>query len=161
MTAGTNTAQTLSAILCTSGLDIWAFSTMRIICESMEFSPAAVASISRNPSMLMEPAVIRSPRPFAAGTLSPVIKASSTSASPRAIMPSTAMRSPGRHTTISPGFTRAALISRVDPSLRRTVAFFGRRASNSWMAAAALLLARASRCFPIKINVMMNADASK
>ena len=69
---------------------------------SVVSAPVAVVATSSKPSPLIDPAVTRSPGPFATGKLSPVTSDSSMCVRPAAIDPSTGTRSPGFTTTTMP-----------------------------------------------------------
>ena len=161
MTTGTNMPLIRSTNRWMAGLAAWAFSTRRITRPSVESPPTARASISMKPLTFMDPAITASAGPFAAGTLSPVMSASSTSASPRSTTPSTATRSPGRQMMTSPAFNACTGVSRSAPSDVRTCAVTGRMASSSRIARPALRRARDSMCLPTSTRVMMIAEASK
>ena len=160
-TIGTNTALTRSTIRWMAGLAACALSTSRITRPSVESPPTARTSTSMKPLMFIDPAITASAGCLETGTLSPVMSASSTSASPRSTTPSAATRSPGRQMTTSPVFKACTGVSRSLPSAVLIRAVTGLIASNSRIARPALRRARRSMCLPMSTRVMMIAEASK
>ena len=127
----------------------------------VDASPTAVARTLMRPTPLTAPPVTASPTPFGTGMLSPLTRDSSTSLAPSTTSPSTGTRPPGRTSTKSPSRTRSAGTTVSVPSSANTQAVSGRSARSACNAAAALRLARLSKCLPSKTRVMMTADASK
>ena len=123
-------------------------------------APIAVVRTWIKPSPLTAPPVTRLPACLATGRLSPVISDSSAWVAPCTTSPSTAMRSPGRTTTMSPTRTAASATSDSTPS-RSTRAVGARSACKARMAPVVWRLARASRYLPSSTSVMTTADASK
>ena len=104
ITAGTNTAATLSATLCTGAFEPCASSTVRIICASSVSFPTCSARNLSSPSTHIVPAYTRSPSRFSTRAASPVIVASFILAEVRVgvTRPSTGIFSPARTTISSP-----------------------------------------------------------
>ncbi len=102
MTDGTNTAETLSAILAMGAFVAAASATILIICERVVSSPTLEASHLMKPERLTVPAETKLPSCLSTGRLSPVSADSSTALVPSMTVPSTGMLSPGRTTKISP-----------------------------------------------------------
>ena len=102
MTAGTNTPETLSAILAIGALVAAASETILTIWESVVSSPTRVASQRRKPDWLTVAADTASPGALSTGMLSPVSADSLTALSPSSTTPSTGMFSPGCTTKTSP-----------------------------------------------------------
>ena len=95
ITAGTNTPDTLSAILAIGALELEASLTILIICASVVSSPTLTARQLIYPERLIVPADTLSPATLSTGTDSPVRADSSTAQSPSIITPSTGMAPPG------------------------------------------------------------------
>ena len=126
ITAGTNTPETLSAILATGAFVAAASLTIFMICDKAVSSPTAVALHLINPDLLIVPADTLSPTVLSMGILSPVRADSSTAVLPSVISASTGILSPGRTTNTSPFFTLSTVTSVSLPSINK-VAFLGAR----------------------------------
>ncbi len=124
------------------------------------FFPTFVASNLTRPSRLRVAPITSWPGVFHTGMDSPVIMDSSKAELPSQISPSTGTFSPGRTTTVSPTSTSSTGISTSAPC-RTTRAVLACRFINAFNASDVLLLARVSRYFPRRINVMMAAPVSK
>ena len=100
-----------------------------------------------------------SPGRFATGIGSPVSIDSSTALAPETISPSTGIRSPGRTTTTSPGWTSSTGTSISAPP-RTTRALFGWSCMRRRSAAEVCRFARASSMLPTRMSAMMRMTAS-
>ena len=94
-TAGTNTPETLSAILAIGALEAALSLTILMICARDVSSPTLTARHLINPERLIVPAETLSPAVLSTGTDSPVRADSSTAQSPSTITPSTGTAPPG------------------------------------------------------------------
>jgi len=160
ITAGTNTAATLSARAWMGALLPWASWTSRIIWERTVSFPTWVALNIKRPSPLMVPPVTRSFSALSTGIGSPLSMDSSTAEAPSIIMPSTGIRSPGLITTTSPDWTMEMEISFSIP-FSIILAVPGCSPMSFFMAPPVFPLVLASRSFPNLIRVMMTAEVSK
>ena len=158
-TMGTKTEAMRSASAWIGALEVWASSTRRMIRESAESAPTAVARSRRRPVAFIVAPNTSSPPRFVTGKDSPVSIDSSTALSPSRTTPSTGICSPGRTTTVSPACTARTGISYSSPS-SRTRASCGRRAMRARTAAEVRPLARASSQRPSRTRPMIAADAS-
>ncbi len=105
--------------------------------------PCRSASTSRAPSPFTVPAKTSSPGIFSTGTDSPVTADWSTADAPRRTRPSTAILSPGRTITTSPGTTSStATVTSAPP--RRSRAMRGARSTRALIAPRARSRARSS-----------------
>ena len=143
-TTGTNTALTLSATRCTGAFVACASRTSLAMRAKVVSEPTRVARTSRRPFRFTVAAVTESPRETSAGTLSPVIMLTSTEDAPSSTVPSTAIFSPGRTTTMSSTRTTDAGMDTSTPS-RSTVACLAPSASNARSASPAECFAFVSR----------------
>ena len=124
MTAGTNTPETLSAILAIGALVAAASETVFIICARVVSCPTLVARQVMKPERFIVAALTVLPSALSTGIDSPVSADSSTAEAPETTTPSTGTLSPGRTTKISPTATLSISTSRSAPSLI-TTAFLG------------------------------------
>ena len=160
ITAGTNTADTLSAIRAMGALVAAASDTMRMIWERVVSSPTRVARHRRYPEVLMVAAETVSPGPLSTGTDSPVRAASLTALSPSKITPSTGMASPGRTAKVSPTATSPMGTVTSCPSRTKT-AVWGARPMRPFRASVVRPLLMASSSLPRVISVGIMAAVSK
>ena len=139
---------TRSASFCTGAWDSSAVSTRATMRENIVSPPTFCVSTSRAPSSTTVPANTVAPFCFSCGTLSPVMGAWFTDASPPATVPSTGIFSPARTMTISPTCTcsRGMVWS---PPARRTRAVCGT------LPMSALIDARARSVFSSAMNSAM------
>ncbi len=110
-TAGVYRAEKRSTSLCVGALEACASSTRCMSLARVESADVAVTETSRRPEVLRVPANTLSPRPLSTATGSPVTDDSSTPEAPRSTIPSSAIRSPGRTTIVSPTATSAGVTS--------------------------------------------------
>ena len=160
MTTGTNTPDTLSAILAMGALVDAASFTIRIICESVVSSPTLTALHLRNPELLIVAADTRDPTVLSTGMLSPVSDDSSTAEIPSVTTPSTGMLSPGLITNISPTPTCSTGTSFSSPSCM-ILAVLGARRIRLLSASVVLPLDLASNSLPTVMRVSIIAADSK
>ena len=160
ITAGTNTAETLSASCWTGAFDPWASATRRTIPASMVSRPTPVARQRRRPSPFTVAANTLAPARFATGMLSPVSIDSLALDSPSSTTPSTGMLSPGRTTNTSPGFTRSTGTSSTRPPASTRATLGWSRASER-SASDVRAFARASSHFPSSTSAITTAPLSK
>ena len=160
MTAGTNTPDTLSAILAIGAFVAAASLTIWMICESVVSSPTRVARYLRKPDWFTVAAETDAPGALSAGMLSPVSAASLTALVPASTTPSTGMRSPGRTTNTSPVCTCSTGTVTSAPS-RSTVAVFGASSMRLRSASVVLPFERASSVLPTVMSVRIMAADSK
>ncbi len=154
ITAGTNTAATRSASLCTGALEPCASRTILTIWARAVSAPTRVARTRRTPSREIVAPATSSPGPLATGMDSPVSIDSSTAARPSSTTPSTGIRSPGRTMTRSPGRTSSTGTFLSSP-LRTIQASLGRSARSARIAREVRPFARASRNRPRRIRAMI------
>jgi len=102
ITPGTSGRAIRSAIRARSPFSAWACSTSSTIVVSELSVPAAVASTSSTPALLIAPADTASPGATSTGIDSPVIAEVSRLDRPERTSPSVATRSPGRTSSTSP-----------------------------------------------------------
>ena len=160
MTVGTNTPDTLSAILAMGALVAAASLTMRMICDRVVSSPTRVARHLRKPDWLSVAADTLSPTALSTGMLSPVSADSFTALPPSITTPSTGMFSPGRTTKVSPTRTWAmGTVCSLSP--RSTLAVLGDRRISPLSASVVFPLERASSILPTVIRVRIMAADSK
>ena len=158
MTTGTNTPDTLSAILAIGALVAAASLTILIIWESVVSTPTLVASQRINPDWFIVAADTSSPTVLSTGMLSPVRAASALL--PSKITPSTGIFSPGRTTKISPWCTcPIGTVTSCPP--RTIVAFCGASFIRLFKASVVLPLDLASSVLPTVIKVRIIAADSK
>ena len=160
MTAGTNTPDTLSAILAMGALVAAASETIWMIWARVVSSPTLVAMHFRKPDWLIVAALTVSSAFLSTGIDSPVRADSLTALLPSRTTPSTGMLSPGLTTKISPLFTSSTGTSISSPSLRRT-AVFGASFSRLLRASVVLPLDIASSILPTVISAGIIAALSK
>ena len=160
MTTGTNTDETLSAILAMGALVAEASLTSLIIFEKVVSSPTLEALQRRKPDMLTVAAETSEPADLSTGRLSPVRADSFTAPFPSSTTPSTGMLSPGRTTKTSPFFTCPTGTSVSTPSLT-TTAFPGERLTRALRASVVLPMERASSILPTEIRTSIIAQLSK
>ena len=160
ITAGTNTALTLSTSCWMGALWAWADSTRRTMRASCVSAPTAVVRTTTRPSRLSAPPVTCCPTSRATGRLSPVSSDSSRCVRPSMIWPSVGSRSPGRTTTSEPTRSADSGTSISTPS-RRIRAVSGRRRRRASSDASVWRLARASIHLPSITSVMTVAALSK
>ena len=160
MTDGTNTAETLSAILAMGAFVAAASATILIICERVVSSPTLEASHLMKPERLTVPAEMKLPSCLSTGRLSPVSADSSTALVPSMTVPSTGMLSPGRTTKISPFCT---LSTGTDCSLPSLIIFavLGASSISPLSASVVLPFERDSSILPTVIRVRIIAADSK
>ena len=160
ITTGTNTPETLSAILAIGALVAAASLTIRMIPARVVSSPTLTASQTIYPDVLMVAADTLSPACFSTGTLSPVRADSLTALSPSFTIPSTGMLSPGLTTNLSPTFTSSIwTVFSVSPS--RITAVFGASFMRAFSASVVFPFDLASSVFPTVMRVRMVAADSK
>ncbi len=160
ITTGTNTPDTLSAILAIGALVAAASLTILIICESVVSSPMRVARHLRKPELLTVAALTLSPSALSTGRLSPVSADSFTAELPSTTIPSAGILSPGLTTNISSTFSSSMGISVSAPSLI-TLAVLGLSFMRLLSASVVLPLDIASRSLPTVISVSIMAADSK
>ena len=164
MTAGTKTAETLSARRWTGAFPVCASVRSLPILARVVSSPTRTARTVRAPKVLTAPPVSLLPGPTSTGMDSPVRREASTADSPSTTNPSVAAVSPGRTRNSSPTSSSAASIvsSTTSPPSRRTrVAVVGARSSRERRASPALRRERDSSQRPRRRNVTMKAADSK
>ena len=160
ITVGTNTPDTLSAILAIGALVAAASETIWMICDSVVSSPTRVARHFRKPDWFTVAAETISPAAFSTGRLSPVSAASFTALAPSITVPSTGTLSPGRTTNTSPFRTcSTGTVTSAPP--RTTVAVFGASFISPFSASVVRPLERASSILPTVISVRIIAADSK
>ncbi len=159
-TAGTNTADTLSAVFWIGAFEPPAFSIISTILDSVLSSPTFSARSSTRPVRLSVAEVIALPTTVSTGIDSPVIADLSSVVAPAVITPSHGTYSPGMMTTVSP--TRISSVPTVSvlPS-RITVAVFGRSFISFSTSVRVLPLERASSSLPSVTSVSIIAADSK
>ena len=133
-TAGTNTAETRSAMRWIGARLRCASATVRTICASKVSAPTRSARITSAPSPLRVAPVTRSPDDFATGNGSPVSMDSSTWLAPSSTTPSVGTFSPGRTRSRSPTRTRSSGTSCSLPSASMRRAVFGASPSSARIA---------------------------
>ncbi len=116
MTAGVYRAAKRSTIASAGARVACASSTRWTILAMVLSAAVAVVRTRSVPPSRMEPANTGSPGPLVTGIGSPVMAASFAAATPSSTTPSTAMRSPGRATTVSPTAMSAAGTASSTPS---------------------------------------------
>ena len=156
ITAGTNTADTLSASCCTGAFEPWASATRRTIPASIVSRPTPVARQRSRPSPLTVAANTFAPARFATGMLSPVSIDSFTLDSPSSTSPSTGTLSPGRTTNTSPGCTCSTGTS-FSPAAVSIQAHAGWSFASDRSAADVRAFARASSHLPRSTSVITTA----
>ena len=160
ITTGTNTAETLSAILAMGALVADASLTIFIMPESAVSSATEVARQFTYPDLFIVAAYTLSPIALSIGILSPLSADSSTAHSPSTISPSAAKLSPGRTTNISPTRSSEVSITTSSPS-RIILASFGASSISASIAPVVFPFALASSSFPTVINTSIIAADSK
>ena len=161
ITTGTKMAAMRSTSFCTGALLPWASCTMRIIWARTVPSPTFCAVNKKLPFRLMVPAYTCAPGCLVTGIGSPLNMLSSTFDSPSETMPSTAIRSPGLTTIVSPMPMRSISTVCCFPLPSKRVTVVGRRPINFFMAVDVCPLARSSSSLPNRIKAMITLDASK
>ena len=159
-TAGTKTAETLSATFWIRALEDWASSTSRMMPDSTVWPPTFSARTVRAPAPLTVPPNTLAPGSLLTGMLSPVSMDSSTVDRPDSTSPSADRLSPGWISRVSPSTISDAGITSSSPA-RITVAVGGWRCISSSMAAEVLLRARVSSSLPSSTRVITTAAPSK
>ena len=160
MTTGTNTPDTLSAILAIGAFEAAASLTMLMILDNAVSLPTCVALHFKYPDWFMVAADTRLPLLLSTGMLSPESVDSSTAESPSSTIPSTGMLSPGFTTNISPTATSSMPTATSAPSLMRT-AVLGARSIRPFKASVVRPLEYASSVFPTVIRASIMAADSK
>ena len=160
MTAGTKTAETLSAMRAIGAFVAAASLTMRMICAKDVSSPTRVAFAWMYPFVLIEAARTASPIPLSTGTDSPVSAASSSAAVPDRISPSTGTASPGFTRKMSPTLT-SLTGRRISSPFRRSSASFGAILMSDFSASVVRPFDRASRSLPTVMSAGIIAADSK
>ena len=122
----------------------WASSTAWMMRASKVSLAAAVTRNSNSPVSLIVPANSGSPGAFSTGILSPVTDAWLTALWPLLMVPSSAIRSPGRTRTVACRGTVVALVEAQVPSACCMSTVSGVSATRPWMALRARSTARAS-----------------
>ena len=161
MMAGTNMAAMRSTNRCTGALLPCASCTMRMMWASTVSAPTFSARKRNEPRWLMVPANTCDPSRLATGTGSPLSMLSSMYELPETMVPSTAIRSPGRTETVCPRCRSSMLISRVSPRSSTMVTVRGCSPMSLRMAVEVLPLALSSKSRPNRIKAMMMLAASK
>ncbi|KUE74007.1 hypothetical protein AUQ37_06870 [Candidatus Methanomethylophilus sp. 1R26] len=154
MTAGTNTADTRSAILAIGALVPCAPSIIPMIWYSAVSLPTRSARNLRLPVPLTVAPKTLSPAFFSTGTDSPVSIDSSTLDSPSRTVPSAGTDSPGLTSTVSPALRSSRGMTSSFPSFI-TVAFWGSRLMSPDTASLVFTFPTASRYFPIDMKAMI------
>ena len=160
ITAGTNTEDTLSAILAIGALVADASLTILIIFAKVVSSPTRLALQRRKPETLIVAAETASPSDLSTGMLSPVSADSFTALLPSSTVPSTGMLQPGRTTNMSPSATCSTGTSASFPSLT-TTAVLGESFTSAFSASVVFPIERASSIFPTEISTRIIAELSK
>ena len=160
MTVGTNTPDTLSAILAIGAFVAAASLTIWMICDNVVSSPTRVARHFKKPDWLIVAADTGASFCLSTGTLSPVSADSSTALLPSSTMPSTGIVSPGLTTKIS-SFCTLAISTVTSAPSRTTTAVFGASLSKPLSASVVFPFERASNILPTVINVKIIAADSK
>ena len=160
ITTGTNSPDTLSAILAIGALVAAASLTIRMIPARVVSSPTLSAWQTIYPEVLIVAADTLSPTCFSTGMLSPVRTDSLTALSPSITIPSTGILSPGLTINRSP--TPTSSIGTVfSPPSSIITAVFGASFIRAFKASVVLPFDLASRVFPTVIRVSMVAADSK
>ena len=149
ITPGTSGRAIRSAIRARSPFSAWACSTSSTIVVSELSVPAAVASTSSTPALLIAPADTASPGATSTGIDSPVIAEVSRLDRPERTSPSVATRSPGRTSSTSPTAISLAGTEAEVPS-RSTVAVSGTSFSSARSPPQARSIALSSRASAIE-----------
>ena len=144
MTAGTKTAEILSARSWLAERPVWASSMRRAMWASWVSSPTAVACTTSRPELLIAEPTTASPGPTSTGTDSPVSIELSTAERPSTTVPSALTRSPGRTTNRSPTPRAAMGRSTSVPSLVSRWTVVGRMSNRACSAEPASALLRCS-----------------
>ena len=160
MTVGTNTPETLSAILAMGALVAAASETILMIWDRVVSSPTRVARQRRKPDWFTVAAETPSPGALSTGMLSPVRADSFTAPVPSSTTPSTGIFSPGRTTNSSPFWTWSMGTVISLPSFTST-AVFGASFISPFRASVVLPLDRASSILPTVMRVRIMAADSK
>ena len=160
ITAGTNTADTLSASLAMGALVAEASLTIFIILEKVVSSPTLTALQRRKPETLRVAAETGEPVSLSTGRLSPVRADSLTALPPSSTVPSTGMLSPGRTTKMSPGLTCSTGTS-VSLPFFTTTAVLGESFARALSASVVFPIERASSILPTEISTSIIAELSK
>ena len=160
ITAGTNTAETRSAVFAIGAFVAAASDTIFIICESVVSSPTRVARHFKKPEVFTVAAETPSPSALSTGIDSPVRAASLTALEPSITTPSTGITSPGRTVNISPFCTSAMPTSTSFPS-RTTLAILGASFIRSFNALVVFPLLLASSILPTVMRASIIAADSK
>ena len=157
---GTKIPAIRSVIFWTGALLPWASCTIWMICDNIVSAPVFSVVKRKAPFWLIVPAYTFSPGCLCTGTGSPLSILSSTYDEPSVTVPSTAMRSPGLMTIVSPG--RASSTGIVcSPDGLRTVTVRGCNPISFLMAVVVLCLARSSSNRPKRIKAIITEAASK
>ena len=160
ITEGTNTPDTLSAILAIGALVAAASLTICIIFDNVVSSPTLVASHLIKPDIFNVAADTSSLISLSTGILSPVSADSFTALLPSTIIPSTGIFSPGLTTKMSPFFIFSTGTLTVSP-FTIILAVFGARFIRLFNASVVFPFERASSILPTVISVSIIAADSK
>ena len=160
ITAGTKTAEILSASFAIGALVSFASFTRLMIWERVVSSPTLVALNLKEPCLLIVAEITSSPIVLVTGIDSPVIAASSTREDPSIISPSTGILSPGLITIMSPFSISVESIS-TSLLFLITLALSGAKSIRFFNEALVSPLLLASKYFPSVINVRIIAEDSK
>ena len=160
ITAGTNTPDTLSAILAIGALVAAASETIFIILLSVVSSPTRSALHISTPDSFVVAAETLSSTFLSIGIDSPVNADSFTAETPSMTTPSTGMFSPGKTLNISPIFTSSIGTTLSTPSTT-SLAVFGASFISDLSASVVLPFDIASSVFPMVIRQGIMAADSK
>ena len=160
ITVGTKYADITSASLAIGALLPWASSTNFTICAKAVSLPTFVALYFINPVLFILAPITRLPTDFSTGMLSPVSIDSSIDVFPSTTSPSTGSFSPGLTTIISPQITSSIGII-FSILFLITVAVFGARPINAFIAWDVFPFETASKYLPNVIKVRITAADSK
>ena len=160
ITAGTKTADILSASFAIGAFVSLASFTRLIICANVVSSPTLVAVNLNEPCTLIVAEITSSPIFLFIGMDSPVIADSSTRDEPSIILPSTGILSPGLITITSPLTMSSVAISTSALSLI-TIALSGDKSMRFFKEALVSPLLLASKYLPSVIRVRIIAEDSK
>ena len=159
ITAGTKTADILSASLAMGAFVAAASLTMFMICDRVVSLPVLVAFTFTRPVRLTAAEMTMSPCFLSTGTDSPVTSDSSEVVMPSRIIPSQGKLSPGRTTTVSPSVSSSAGITISEPSLI-TVQVWGASFIRLFRASVVLPLEYCSSVLPTVTRVrIIEADS--
>ena len=160
-TAGTKTAETLSARRWIGARLRCASETILTIWASNVSEPTRSACITKLPVPFTVAPVTLLPGVFSTGIGSPVSMDSSTELEPSTTTPSTGAFSPGRTRRRSPGLTRSSGMSCSLPPGRIRRAVLGARSSKARIALPVRVRADSSSTWPSSTKAVITAAASK